>query len=97
MTGGHYYSSADIIPEVEPRFPEAGIAEREPVRAWRFEDAPAEFQQLSTGGDEDWVVHIPAYLAGIFIPWLECEHFGRCRISQYPFPDGSMVMIGEHA
>lgn len=32
-----------------------------PIRVWRFEDAPEEFRRLSRcGGDEDWVAHVPA-------------------------------------
>ena len=98
MTGGQHYSSVDIIPEAKPKAVEAGIGEGEPVRVWRFDEAPVEFRRLSGhGGDEDWLIHVPAYLVGIFIPWLECRHFGRCRISEHPLRDGSMVMIGAHA
>jgi hypothetical protein len=96
MTGGHHYSSADIIPEVELG-DGAWRIEDHPIRVWRFADAPAEFQALSPhGGDEDWLAHVPAYFAGSQIDWLEQGAFGN-RVSEHPLEDGSIVFIGAHS
>lgn len=68
------------------------------IRVWRFEDAPPEFQALSTnGGDEDWVALVPKELAEKYIHWLECPAFGCCDVSDYPLESGAVVRIGSHA
>ncbi len=69
-----------------------------PIRVWRFEDAPEEFRRLSRcGGDEDWVAHVPAYLVESWIPWLEGSGFGVCAVEAHRLADGSEVHIGAHA
>lgn len=71
----------------------------EAIRVWRFDDAPAEWQALSEhGGDEDWLAHVPAALAGEWPAWMESgTAFGWCDVSDHPLPDGSVVRIGAHA
>ena len=75
----------------------------EPIRVWRFERAPEEWQNLSDhGGDEDWLVHIPKEYVGEYLPWCEPDMYvpgtiGVCSISVHPLPDGSEVRIGAHA
>lgn len=78
------------------RFPPDGRM----IRVWRWEDAPEEFRALSGhGGDEDWIAHVPASLAGEWIDWLDDSGtpFGCCDVSTHPLPDGSVVRIGAHA
>lgn len=66
------------------------------LRIWRFEEAPAEFREISPhGGDEDWVAHIPIELADAYFPWLESGSSGD--VSEHKLPDGSIVKIGAHA
>lgn len=70
----------------------------EPIKVWRWEDAPEEFKELSPhGGDEDWVALVPAYLKNEIIGWLEYGSFGCCDISKHGLPDGNEVRIGAHA
>jgi hypothetical protein len=71
----------------------------EPMKLWRFEDAPPFFKHLSTnGGDEDWVLLVPP---GVDVPfWVEINgagHFGACCTDRYVMADGSEVFIGSHA
>lgn len=74
---------------------------KEPIKVWRWEDAPEELRALSThGGDEDWVALLPPNYAGEgeWIGWLESgTSFGCCDVSSHPLPDGSVVKIGAHA
>lgn len=71
------------------------------MTVWRFEDAPEEYQKLSTnGGDEDWLVLIPAQIVDkIFyyedMPyWM--EKMGCCSVDKYPLENGDIVVIGAH-
>jgi hypothetical protein len=74
------------------------------IRVWRFEDAPPEYQKLSThGGDEDWVAHIPVGVMNScygYIGWCEPQmngSFGCSDISQHILPNGDVVRIGAHS
>lgn len=72
----------------------------EEIKVWRFEDAPDILQALSRpGGDEDWVAVIPPEYVDMYIPWLECPHFGCCDVKEYdhPLAPGYKVRIGQHA
>lgn len=73
--------------------------ERDPIRVWRFYDAPRALQELSPhGGDEDWLAIVPAHMADGWIPWMESgSSFGCCDVSRHPRLDGSVVLIGAHA
>jgi hypothetical protein len=69
----------------------------EPIQVWRFEDAPAPYQQLSPhGGDEDWLALVPS---GVEQPaWMGSgTPFGWCDVSAHELPDGLTVYIGAHA
>jgi hypothetical protein len=70
--------------------------EPEPIRVWRFQDAPEEYRALSQhGGDEDWIAYVPAYLANSYIPWLESGSFGVCDISEHKLRSiGDTIYIG---
>jgi hypothetical protein len=71
----------------------------EPMKLWRFEDAPEHLQELSTnGGDEDWLLLVPPGQDAPF--WVERNglgHFGICNTDQFQLPDGSEVFIRCHA
>jgi hypothetical protein len=71
----------------------------QPMKLWRFQDAPVYLQQLSTnGGDEDWVLLVPAGVDAPF--WVEINgacHFGACCTDRYQLTDASEVYIGCHA
>lgn len=69
------------------------------ITVWRFRDAPAFPQALSTnGGDEDWLVELPPGLQGYGLPaWIERMDC-MCEPLSYPHPDKPdwSVIIGCH-
>jgi hypothetical protein len=72
----------------------------EPIKVWRFNEAPAEYRELScNGGDEDWVALVPAgFTYPEHVIWLEPgSAFGCCDVERHAMPDGSFVYIGCHA
>ena len=71
----------------------------DPIRVWRFQDAPKDLAALSRdGGDEDWLALVPVYLRNAYISWLEDGGpFGVCSVSRHDLPDGRVVFIGAHA
>lgn len=71
----------------------------EPIKVWRFYDAPEELQNLSGhGGDEDWLAQVPAYLADEWIGWAESgTSFGCCEVEKHHLADGTVILIGAHA
>jgi hypothetical protein len=83
------------------------MATNEPIKVWRFQDAPQELQELSTnGGDEDWLATIPAELKDEH--WVDCamstlydniasQAFGCSAIEIVDREDGSEVRIGCHS
>ncbi len=74
----------------------------EPIRVWRFDDAPEELRALSTnGGDEDWLAVLPTYLKDEYVGWLQSgTSFGCCRVEEiaYIYEGRSVcVAVGSHA
>ncbi len=72
----------------------------EPIKVWRFHEAPEEYQALSPhGGDEDWVALIPTSSnPNDYYPWMEKgSPFGVCDVSEHELPDGSVIRIGAHS
>lgn len=69
------------------------------IQVWRWEDAPADLQDLSDhGGDEDWVAFVPPALKGIRLDWAQSgTQFGICDVQVIEREDGSTVYIGAHA
>ncbi len=68
------------------------------VKVWAFDEAPQEYQDLSThGGDEDWVAFIPKRLAKRhWYGWMENgTPFGICDVIEYRVR-GGFVRIGAH-
>jgi hypothetical protein len=84
----------DTAPAVE------GAEELEPIRVWRFEEAPPSLRALSSEGDEDWLALIPPHLVGSEIEWMESgTTFGVARVNEYvprQLPS-YRVRIGRHA
>ena len=71
----------------------------DPIRVWRFYEAPQEWQDLSPhGGDEDWLAHVPERMADQYIGWMEDgSRFGCHFVSEHRLEDGSVIRIGAHA
>jgi hypothetical protein len=76
----------------------------EPIKIWRFEDAPLKYQDMSiNGGDEDWVAEIPAQhykKYGIPTFMLEGSSFGYCSVDEFDYElngDKYKIVIGSHA
>jgi hypothetical protein len=78
----------------------------EPIKIWRFEDAPLKYQDMSiNGGDEDWVAEIPMKTYkqwGNDIPIFmqEGSLYGCCSVDEldYEFNGGRYkIVIGSHA
>lgn len=71
------------------------------IRVWEFHDAPEELRKLSTnGGDEDWLVLIPASLKEKILQygtpsWI--ERMGACDVDQHDLENGDVVFIGAHS
>lgn len=77
--------------------------ENEPIKVWKFEDAPEELKNMSTsGGDEDWIALIPPSYKNEYIGFLdEGTSFGCCSVDEFfihiGFYEGYTVLIGSHA
>lgn len=70
----------------------------EPIRIWRFAEAPIELQAYSAnGGDEDWLAFVPKNYDDAFLPFLAYPHFGVCDVSAHTTEHGDRVFIGSHA
>ena len=67
------------------------------IKVWHFENAPKKYRDLSTnGGDEDWVVFVPAGAVQGAVPmWLEATD--TCHEPQRFYVDGGKVYIGSHS
>lgn len=70
----------------------------QPIRVWRFADAPEKYRKLSEdGGDEDWLAVVPKALSEV-PPWMgEGTSFGCCSVSERKLPNGDILVIGAHA
>jgi len=70
-----------------------------PIKVWVFDQAPKNLQNISTnGGDEDWVVLVPASFAKetTWISWIEGTD--SCNEpKKYDLENGDIVYIGSHA
>jgi hypothetical protein len=67
------------------------------ITVWRFEDAPADFRDMSQhGGDEDWLAYVPE---GIEQPsWMYSgTPFGCFDVSEHKCIGGGTVYIGAHS
>lgn len=69
-----------------------------PIVVWRFRDAPAVLQAVSTnGGDEDWLAVVPPALVGEWVGWLDSEKFGCSAVDGHRLSNGAEVVIGSHS
>lgn len=71
----------------------------EPIRIWRYHDAPQVLQDLSDhGGDEDWLALVPKeiYDAVGWLGWLE-NGIGVSSTSRHELLNGDIVFIGANA
>lgn len=92
------YAPVPLEPDTAPAVD--GAEEPEPIRVWRFEEAPPSLRALSSEGDEDWLALIPPHLVGSEIEWLESgTAFGVGRVTEYVSQKlpGYRVRIGRHA
>jgi len=73
----------------------------EPIRVWRYEDAPKELQDLSSnGGDEDWLAEVPPSFREAFVWWLEPGTPFGCsgvEVKDHPAKPGWQIHIGSHS
>lgn len=71
----------------------------EPIRVWRYYEAPKVLQISNFGGDEDYLAEIPPCYADNYIPWLETGSFACCEVDTFPHPEkeGWKIAIGCHA
>lgn len=70
----------------------------EAISVWRFEDAPDQYQALSTnGGDEDWLALVPPRYRNTYLGWMESPAYGCSSIDWHELPYGYAVVIGAHA
>lgn len=71
----------------------------DPIKVWKFKDAPDEYRNLSRhGGDEDWVALVPANYSNEWLGWAEeGTNFGCCSVSRHELEGGAYVLIGAHA
>lgn len=73
------------------------------ILAWRFEDAPKEYQDLiEKQGDEDWLAFVPDALLDpkeegyIGVQWIAGSGFDSLYDPQEFKVEGGYVYIGEH-
>jgi hypothetical protein len=77
----------------------------EPIKIWRFEDAPLKYQDMSiNGGDEDWVAEVPVEYPRWFgtIPMFmrEGTSFACCKLDVFDYEINGKyyrIFIGSHA
>ena len=71
---------------------------KDSLLVWRFYDAPAVLQEVSTnGGDEDFLLLIPAGYEG-WLGWAEeGTRFGSCGVDEFELPNGWYIRIGYHS
>lgn len=70
----------------------------DPMRIWRFYDAPEEWQRMfDQGGDEDYLAEIPPDYEQDAL--IESRTFGCCDIikNNHPTKPGWFIYIGTHA
>jgi hypothetical protein len=77
------------------------------VTIWHYRDAPKEYAKLSRhGGDEDWVLHCPAEMIGVYLPWgitlvLDGDEdsylTGFGHVDRHILENGDIAVIFAHA
>jgi len=66
------------------------------VVVWPFGEAPLELRNLSlNGGDEDWLVVVPAALNLSYIPWADT--YGLHQVERWDLGEDGCVIIWSHA
>lgn len=106
-SNGSEYGAADLIcpacngsGEFQLAADEKLIITKEPIKVWRFYDAPELLQKLSNhGGDEDWLAVVPPNYSDVDVDFMFAEgsRFGCCSVSIQPLADGTTIYIGAHA
>jgi len=57
-----------------------------PIRVYRFEDVPKEWQDVlcQNGGDEDWLAVVPGKYRDDYLNWItDSPSFGCCCVNHY--------------
>lgn len=75
--------------------------EREPIRVWRFHEAPEEFRNaFSIQDDVDWLAFVPASYRNDYDggkpSWIEFGTFGPCEVEERVLDSGT-IYAGYHA
>ena len=71
----------------------------DPIKIWRFSDAPQQYQQMSEhGGDEDYIALVPVHYRDEYLVWRieELGMLGCSSTDKYERPEGD-VYIGAHS
>lgn len=66
----------------------------EPIKIWAYENAPAEYQILNSGGDEDYIIFVPN---GQELPWCIESALTRCGNMPSTKVDGGIIYLSSHA
>lgn len=70
--------------------------EIEPIKVWKFQDAPESLQKLSdAGGDEDWLILLPLGMTYENMYWLLSNSFNS-EPQRIELPNTQQVIIGSH-
>lgn len=70
------------------------------IQIWKFHEAPTEYQTLSSGGDEEWLMFVPVEIGtdneDLAEKIVRADILGCCTTHVYTVADGK-VYIGYHA
>jgi len=71
----------------------------DPIKVWRFEDAPELYKEMSTGMDSRvtgvWIAEIPADYDGVDMPWLNAGKFARNVATVWFESHGKRICMGD--
>lgn len=66
------------------------------IKIWKYNDAPEQYRELSSGHYADWIAFIPSEMVLDDIPWMEpYSSFGRISVEQFTVM-GGCVRIGHN-
>lgn len=69
---------------------------KQPIKVWKFSDAPEEYRKHFYEDDADWLAVVPKKYACRRISWLDGEQFGCCHTEEI-IKGNEVVKVGYHA